>query len=301
MGRGPHHLLVISYRGHRSGTMPGRFFNFVYCIASMRIADFQEIVWDYYRAHARPMPWRDKPTPYNVVVSEFMLQQTQVDRVRPKFEAWVEKWPDFASLAEASTEDVLRFWKGLGYNRRALRLQAVSQRVQAEFGGVLPKDIETLQIFDGIGPGTAGAIVAYAFNQPAVFIETNIRRVFLHHFFADREGVTDKEILPFIAEAVDREHPREWCWALMDYGTFLKTQVVNPNRRSKHYARQSKFEGSHRQLRGIILDQVLETGYVMLGDKIIGFENSDVERVCNELAHEGFLEAQGDRFTMKKV
>ena len=267
----------------------------------MRIADFQEIVWGYYRQYARPMPWRDKPTPYNVVVSEFMLQQTQVDRVRTKFEAWVEKWPDFASLAEASTEEVLRLWKGLGYNRRALRLHAVSQRVQAEFGGVLPEDIETLQTFGGVGPGTAGAIVVYAFNRPAVFIETNIRRVFLHHFFADREGVTDKEIFPFIAEAVDREHPREWCWALMDYGTFLKTQVVNPNRRSKHYARQSKFEGSHRQLRGIILDRVLQAGFFQAGDEVVGFEQPRVNRACGELVQEGFLEAQGDRFTMKKV
>lgn len=267
----------------------------------MRIVEFQEIVWNYYREHARQMPWRDEPTPYNVVVSEFMLQQTQVDRVRPKFEAWVEKWPDFASLAAASTEDVLRLWKGLGYNRRALRLQAVARRVHVDYDGNLPSDVEVLKTYSGIGPGTAGAIVAYAFNQPVVFIETNIRRVFLHHFFGDREGVTDKEILPFIAEAVDGEHPREWYWALMDYGTFLKTQVVNPNRRSKHYTRQSKFEGSNRQLRGLILERVLETGYLRLGDKIIGFEESDVERVCDELAHEGFLEAQGDRFTMRKV
>ncbi len=267
----------------------------------MRIVEFQEIVWNYYREHARLMPWRDEPTPYNVVVSEFMLQQTQVDRVWPKFDAWIEKWPDFASLAEATTEDVLRLWKGLGYNRRALRLQLVAQRVLAEFGGVLPSDVETLQTFSGIGPGTAGAIVAYAYNQPVVFIETNIRRVFLHHYFGDREGVADAEILPFIAEAVDREHPREWYWALMDYGTFLKTQVVNPNRRSKHYTRQSKFEGSNRQLRGLILQQVLEMGFLRLGDKIIGFEKSEVELACNELAREGFLEAKGDRVTMKKV
>ena len=266
----------------------------------MRMADFKEIVWEYYRAHARSMPWRDEPTPYNVVVSEFMLQQTQVDRVRPKFEAWVEKWPDFASLAEASTEDVLRFWKGLGYNRRALRLQAVAQRVQTEFGGVLPRDIETLQTFGGIGPGTAGAIAAYAFNQPVVFIETNIRRVFLHHFFSNTEAVPDKELMPLIVEALDREHPREWYWALMDYGAFLKTQVVNPNRRSKHYTKQAKFEGSHRQLRGIILDRVLQAGFFQAGDSVAGFEPARVDRACVELVQEGFLEAQGDRFTIGK-
>lgn len=267
----------------------------------MRIAEFQEIVWDHYRHHARSMPWRENPTPYNVVVSEFMLQQTQVDRVRTKFEAWLAQWPDFASLAKASTEDVLRLWKGLGYNRRALRLQAVAQRVRAEFDGELPDDVECLQAFAGIGPGTAGAIAAYAFNQPVVFIETNIRRVFLHHFFADSDGVADKELMPLIAEALDCEHSREWYWALMDYGTFLKTQVVNPNRRSKHYAKQAKFEGSHRQLRGLILDRVLQQGSFGAQDSVAGFDQTSIARACYELALEGFLEAQGDRFTMKKV
>lgn len=267
----------------------------------MRIAEFQDIVWDYYRHHARSMPWRDEPTPYNVVVSEFMLQQTQVDRVRPKFEAWLAQWPDFGSLAEASTEDVLRLWKGLGYNRRALRLQAVAQRVQFTYDGELPADVEILQTFSGIGPGTAGAIAAYAFNQPVTFIETNIRRVFLHHFFTDSDGVTDKELTPLITEALDREHSREWYWALMDYGAFLKTQVVNPNRRSKHYVKQAKFKGSHRQLRGLILDRVLQHGSFGAQDSVAGFDQASIERACAELAGEGFLEAQGDRFTMKKV
>jgi A/G-specific adenine glycosylase len=267
----------------------------------MDTTEFSGIVWDYYRHQAREMPWRDRPTPYNVVVSEFMLQQTQVDRVRPKFEAWLEKWPDFASLAAASPEEVLRLWKGLGYNRRALRLQELARRVQHEYDGGLPKTVEGLQTFAGVGPGTAGAIAAYAFNQPVVFIETNIRRVFLHHFFADSDSVADKELLPAIAAALDREHPREWYWALMDYGTFLKSQVVNPNRRSKHYAKQAKFEGSHRQLRGIILDKVLDNGYFAPASKINGFEQDRVVRACAELVQEGFLEAHEDRFTMKKV
>ncbi|MDQ5944369.1 MAG: A/G-specific adenine glycosylase [Patescibacteria group bacterium] len=267
----------------------------------MDTTEFSEIVWDYYRHHAREMPWREQPTPYNVVVSEFMLQQTQVDRARPKFEAWVSQRPDFASLAAASPEDVLRLWKGLGYNRRALRLHEVAHRVQQEYGGKLPETVEELQTFAGIGPGTAGAIAAYALNQPVVFIETNIRRVFLHHFFADSDSVADKELLPIIAAALDREHPREWYWALMDYGTFLKSQVVNPNRRSKHYTKQAKFEGSHRQLRGLILEQVLQHGSFGVQDGVAGFDQASIARACSELALEGFLEAQEDRFTMRKV
>lgn len=227
-------------------------------ISEQEIDRFREIVWAVYAQRGRVMPWRTDPSPYNVVVSEIMLQQTQVDRVMPKFLAWTERWSDFDALSHARTKEVLSAWQGLGYNRRALWLKQLADNVVRAHGGKLPGTLAALTAFKGIGPNTAGAILAYAFEQPVVFIETNIRRVILHEFFPEQEEVSDKAIVPFVAATLDREHPREWYWAMMDYGSELAKLVVNPNRRSKHYTRQSKFAGSHRQLRGAILARVID-------------------------------------------
>lgn len=199
------------------------------------------------------MPWRENPNPYWVVVSEVMLQQTQVSRVLEKFPQFIDRFGSFEELAAASPADVIAAWQGLGYNRRALNLQKLAQTID----GTLPSDPVELIKLPGIGPGTAGSIVAFAYDAPVVFIETNIRRVFIHHFFEDQEGIDDKQLLPLVEEALDREHPREWYYALMDYGTHLAKTVPNPNRRSKHHSVQSKFEGSDRQIRGAVLRALL--------------------------------------------
>jgi len=206
------------------------------------------------------MPWRDTHDPFAIVVSEIMLQQTQVDRVREKYTAFIARFPDFRSLAEAPLADVLALWQGLGYNRRAIALKSIAAIVTNEFAGRLPDPVEVLKKLPGIGHATASSIAAFAFNMPTVFIETNIRRVFIHHFFHDCTEVHDAEILPLVQKTLDRKNPREWYYALMDYGTSLKKSVPNPNRRSRHYAKQSKFEGSTRQRRGAILRLVLLRG-----------------------------------------
>lgn len=183
--------------------------------------EFQEVVWNYWREHGRQgLPWREEPSAYNVVVSELMLQQTQVERVVPKFLEFTEQFPDFSALASAPLSDVLIAWQGLGYNRRAKYLHELAKAVVRLDG--LPETLEELVKLPGIGKNTAGAILAYAFDQPVVYIETNIRTVYLHHFFADRFDVDDKELLPFIARTLDHSEPRAWYSALMDYGTFLK-------------------------------------------------------------------------------
>lgn len=219
----------------------------------MTIAEFRQTVSQYYREHGRSFLWRETTNPYAITVSELMLQQTQTERVMPKYEEFLRTLPDWQALAKVDTKTLLELWQGLGYNRRALNLKRMAQEVVQNYDGILSSDMQELQKLPGIGAYTAGAICAFAYNQPVVMIETNIRRAFIHHFFADREGVSDKELLPLIAEALDAEHPREWYWALMDYGAMLAKQYPNANTRSKHYTKQSQFKGSLRQLRGEIL------------------------------------------------
>jgi len=218
---------------------------------------FIEIIHAFYTRMRRPMPWRDEITPYRVVVSELMLQQTQVPRVMEKFPHFITRFPDFSSLANASLADILEEWQGLGYNRRAKYLQGIARSVINDWNGILPAEPDILITFPGIGRATAGSIAAFAFNKPVVFIETNIRRVFIHHFFADREKISDSDIFPLIERTLDDNNPRDWYYGLMDYGTWLTGRIENPNRKSRHYSRQSAFEGSDRQIRSLILKRLL--------------------------------------------
>lgn len=194
-----------------------------------------------------------------MLVSELMLQQTQVARVIPKFEAFIAQFPDIQALAAAPLADVLRLWNGLGYNRRAKYLHSAAQQVVAEHDGELPDDYDVLKKLPGIGPGTAGAIMVYAFNQPVVFIETNVRRVYFHYFFGAQEKVRDAELVPLIEATIDHVNPRAFYWALMDYGTWLKQNVSSGTSQSLHYKKQSKFKGSTREVRGQIV-RVLGAG-----------------------------------------
>jgi len=221
---------------------------------------FVQKIWGFYRAYKRPFQWRDTPKPYYVFVSEIMLQQTQTNRSIEKFSEFITAFPTFEHLANAPFVDVLRVWKGLGYNRRALWIQKSAQIICQDYKGVLPQTPEELEKLPGIGPATARSITAFAGNIPTIFIETNIRSVFLHEFFKDIPDVHDKDLMPLIEKTVDQENPREWYYALMDYGVHLKKTHKNPSRKSKHHVKQSKFEGSDRQIRGRILEQLLALG-----------------------------------------
>ncbi len=257
----------------------------------------------YYSEHGRHhLSWRINVSPYSVFLSEVMLQQTQVGRVQSKYAEFIATLPDFEVLAAAPQSEVLRLWQGLGYNRRALWLKAAAKTVVEDYGGELPTDATELRKLPGIGPNTAGSVAAFAYNVPTVFIETNIRRVFLHHCFADQEGVADAEILPLIEQALVGEQPREWYWALMDYGSYLATQLPNPNRRSKHYAKQSKFGGSDRQIRGEVL-RILLNGSIASQDLYSSLEHleTDTQRVdgiISSLIAEGFIVATKDHYRL---
>lgn len=248
---------------------------------------------EHYGEYGRhDLPWRTKQTPYYVAVSEIMLQQTQVDRVIPFFKNWMKQFPSWKALASAPQSDILRAWKGLGYNSRALRLQKLAQVVTDEYKGRIPSDYELLLKLPGIGPYTAGAIRAFAFNKYTPLIETNIRRIFIHHFFKGESNISDAEIFEVMNDIGEVEHPREWYAALMDYGSTLPKIIKhNPNKQSKHYTKQSKFEGSDRQIRGKILDILLEAKKLPK-EKVfekIGNENERYQKIADQLEKENFI------------
>lgn len=220
------------------------------------VAEFQSMILDFYRQEGRSFPWRETRDPYAILVSELMLQQTQTERVVPKYLAWLEAFPTAADLAAAPFPQVLAAWSGLGYNRRAGYLQSACRQVVQELGGVFPSTAKELQRLKGVGAYTAGAVAAFAFNRPEVFIETNIRSVYLFFFYPDQEKVSDAQLMPLIETTLYRPDPRVWYYALMDYGAALKKSTANPNRQSHHYSRQSRFEGSLRQARGAIVRQL---------------------------------------------
>jgi A/G-specific adenine glycosylase len=264
-------------------------------LTSAQVRAFRRKIHSHFENHGRDLPWRRNISPYRVLVSEIMLQQTQVERVIDKYREFLAAFPDFAALAESPLPHLLAVWSGMGYNRRALALKALARKVVDEHRGRLPSDHEKLLALPGIGKYTAGAVRAFAFNKPVVFMDTNIRRVYIHEFFHDREDIHDDEILPLVEQTVDSANPRKWYNALMDYGAVLKKMHANPNRRSAHYTRQSPFENSNRQLRGTIL-KILVQESPLTAARVAIKTGMDPERVKNNLLRleaEGFIRKKG--------
>lgn len=266
--------------------------------SSTRDEEFKSAIWSHYRDRGRTFPWRETRDPYAILVSEMMLQQTQTSRVAERFGPWLSEFPTVRSLAEAPLSRVLERWVGLGYNRRAKFLHDACKAVVSDYGGVIPRKAEQLALLPGIGPYTSSAVSTFAFNEPNVFIETNIRSVYLMFYFPGQEGVQDREIFPLIARTLDRDSPRAWYYALMDYGAELKKKVVNPNRMSRHYTKQSKFEGSLREARGAIirhLGKTREASLEEIADKE-GIEYGRIEKASGKLEKEGLIKRNGARY-----
>lgn len=264
---------------------------------------FQKLVLDYYDQNGRhDLPWRQTDDPYAIFVSELMLQQTQVERVIPKFTRFIQRWPSVDALARARLATVLREWQGLGYNRRAKFLKHAAETVHAVHKGRFPHTTEGLAQLPGIGPYTAAAIMTFAYNEPVVLIETNVRRVYLHHFFADRTQVRDSDILPLIERTIHRPNPRQWYSALMDYGTHLKQTAGNANLRSQHYKKQSPFRGSDREIRGAILRTLGQSvaGYTQtaLHNELTDFDPSRIDTQLERLCGEAMIRKQGTRYRL---
>lgn len=262
-----------------------------------RIVKFRKKIIGFYNVHKRDFPWRRTNNAYEILVSEIMLQQTQTARVVDKYLLFIETFPNFESLAKAPQSEVLKLWQGLGYNRRALYLKRTAEII-------VDSKIKTftlvfLQSLPGIGPNTAGAIYVFSYNKPYVFIETNIRRVFIHEFFSDKEIVNDKDVYPLIEASLDRHDPRNWYYALMDYGVFLARGKNNPNRKSTHYKKQTRFEGSIRQVRGRLLKLLIHKSLTEKQIYAYLANAEDAKLALNLLIKEGFIVEDSGKFTIK--
>lgn len=257
----------------------------------MTNAAFKKTVWKYYTEHKRDFPWRRTTNPYKILVSEIMLQQTQAPRVIAKYNEFIKTFPTIRALAQANTRDVLAHWSGLGYNRRALNLHRLAQVVTEKHRGILPKTHTELVALPGIGPYTAGAIMAFAYNLPHPILETNIRTVYIHHFFPHQTHVADGTLMEKVIETLDHDNPREWYAALMDYGTHLKATVGNISQKSKTYTKQSTFKNSDRAIRGAILKTLLkkQTQTTAALTKYTGATKTRVALQLEKLSQEGFI------------
>ncbi len=265
------------------------------------LSAFKKTVWKFYTTHGRhDLPWRKTEDPYKILVSEIMLQQTQVDRVIAYYERLLRHFPTADALARATTKEVLTLWQGLGYNRRAINLKRACEEIVREFGCTFPTTFEELVALPGIGPATAGDILAFAYNKPAVVIETNIRTVFIHHFFKNTNNVSDKEIAALVQKTLPSPPPgiREWYWALMDYGSFLKKALGNNSAQSKHYKKQSKFKGSNRELRSKILKLILNTSCTQKEiETLLNTTAPSINKNLLALEKEGLIHKKGNKYT----
>ena len=263
-------------------------------------------VWEEGKRLYRDLPWRGIDDAYAVMVSEIMLQQTQVARVEKYWQRFLSLFPTLDALASAETSLVLEMWQGLGYNRRALALKRTAEICSEEHGGELPRTLEGLLALPGIGKATAGGILAFAYQQPSLYLETNVRTVFIHELFPHRESVSDKEIEPHVQRTCSLDDPRGWYYALLDYGNYLKSTQVNPSRRSKHHTKQSKFEGSRRQKRAELVRFILaqrEASFPEMVAALAEFEKKQgrpvptedlVRSIVADLVREGFFVQVGE-------
>lgn len=253
-----------------------------------QISDFQKKVRVEGKRNFRIFPWRETMDPYRIFISEMMLQQTQAERAIEKYDAFIKRFSSIESLARASMKSVLKSWSGLGYNRRAKYVHDAANIIAREYGGIVPNGAEALLRLPGIGPASMSAIRAFAFNSYEPYVETNVRAVFIHHFFNDERNVSDSKIESLVEQTADKKRIREWYWALLDYGFTLKKNHPNPSRKSKTYAKQSKFEGSERQVRGAVIRLLLEKSQKInqIKNKI---SDNRVEKVLNSLVKEGLV------------
>lgn len=299
----PHTVFGSQKKGRGGAGLQAQNIKTGMIISPKNTVSFRREVWRWYRKNRRSFPWRKTRDPYKILVSEVMLQQTQADRVVAFFNRFVRRFPSIQVLAAAPFHEVFSCWQGLGYNRRALFLKRAAEAIIAKHGGKLPKDTTLLRSLPGVGPYTAAAVRAFAWNFPDVLIETNIRTVFIRYFFPGWRKVKDSELVPLIEKTLDRRRPREWYSALMDYGSFLKRAEGNAAARSRSYVKQHPFRGSRRELRGNILRVVGDRGKVTYADLTYLGSPSAAQRflsraALSNLVREGLLRREGNGYIL---
>lgn len=268
-------------------------------VNSSRESNFKKTVRSFYHKHGRShLPWRKTNGPYRILVSEIMLQQTQADRVIPYYKKFIKNFPTVKKLSEGTLTEVLAEWQGLGYNRRGRMLHQAAKEIVTKHNSQFPRSYEELVALPGVGDYTAKAIQTFAFNMPVIMIETNIRSVFIYHFFKDKKSVTDKEILSYMIRMRIPKNwePKEWYAALMDYGSHLKKTIPNPSRRSRHHTKQKPFKGSDREVRGAIIKTIVVCPSSIRELVRLPFERERIERAVKALIKERMLEKKGDLF-----
>ncbi len=268
-------------------------------VDSADIAAFRRAVLDLYGREGRDFAWRRTTDPWAILVSEVMLQQTQTARVAPKYDVWMARFPDAASLAVASAADVYDAWRGLGYNSRGLRLRACAALCVDRYGGIPPADERLLLELPGVGRYTARAVLAFAYGISTAFLETNIRAALIFHFFPAQDRVPDRALETVAASLLSGTDPRTWYYALMDYGAWLKKREPNPTRKAAAYARQSRFEGSVRQARGAILRIIATRGQTSLEQVSAeaGIDYSRATEAATGLLRDGLVKLDGQNFS----
>lgn len=265
------------------------------------VARMRRGVWRHYRTHGRhDLPWRKTRDPYRILVSEVMLQQTQVARVIPKYEAFLQKFPTIHALAAAPLRDVLTLWQGLGYNRRAKALHDAARAIVEQHRGRMPRTETELCALPGIGRYTARAVLVFAYNEPVALLETNIRTVLFAELLHNRTHVPDSELWVRAHEALDTKRPRAWQWALMDYGAHLKARGVRLNHASKHYVKQSAFKGSDREVRGALVRYLTQKkrATVSVLAHALPFPRTRITRQLSTLARDGLVHKERDTWVL---
>jgi len=206
-----------------------------------------------------------------------------------KYKDWIRRFPSALELSQASFAEILPYWTGLGYNRRALYLKQCADEIMNNRRGIFPTTVEALLKLPGVGSYTAGAICVFAYNQPVPLLETNVRTVMIHHYFSGHESLSDEQVIPVIDQTLDRDNPRLWFSALFDYGSYLKTQMVNPSRKSKGYVKQSPLAGSVREVRGWIMKRIAGHELVTMAHIQNEFDEERATKAVEGLINDGLL------------
>jgi A/G-specific adenine glycosylase len=258
---------------------------------------FQKKVFSFYQQNKRELPWRNTEDPYKILVSELMLQQTQVSRVVSYYERWIARWPTLGALASASRTEVLKAWMGLGYNTRAVHLHKAAQKIVAEYDGDVVAAMKQYQEIPGVGRYTAQAVQIFSTNADLVTVDTNIRRIFIAEFHLS-ENLSTKELWGYAKQCLPLGRSREWHNALMDYGALHQTAKKTGIR---SVSQQSEFEGSDRQIRAAVLRLLLSgPSSFETVHRALGGDRMKLRKILGKLVDEELLVLQNKMYQVKE-